>query len=104
MAEGQKVYTRDRASILFPNANVVAIGPTATVTDAAKKAGIPAPLSPLFEGIGPGAQIWAVSLADFKNFRAPERSNLQNIEKLAGSVQSLSGWADVRQGGTTVPG
>ncbi len=93
-----RIHTRDKLSISFPRAGVIAAGPPAILVDSAKQSGVPPALSPLVDSIGPGAQIWAVSTADFKGFRAPERSNLQNLEKIAASLRTLTAWADVRQG------
>lgn len=97
-ANGVKLWSTGQATLAFASRNAAVIGPDALVKSALSSKGLPPALRALLPEVATGAQVWAISTADFKNFRAPERSNLQNLEKVIGGVDSLVASADLRFG------
>ena len=104
-AEGLRVvdgvWTREGANSsagIAIRAGTAVAGPVDAVRSALSGGRMAATLEPLLSGVDAVAQVWAVSTSDFAQLRAPERSNLQNLEKIAGSLRSVTAWADLRTG------
>lgn len=97
-ANGIKLWSSGQGALALPSRNAAVIGPEALVKSALASKGLPPALAALLPEVATGAQIWAISTADFKNFRAPERSNLQNLEKMIGGVDAVAASADLRFG------
>jgi hypothetical protein len=51
-----------------------------------------AALRGLLPTIEPGARLWAASVGDHRRYRAPERSNLENLEKILAGLDTLVLW------------
>lgn len=95
---GVKLWSTGPGSLAFPSRNAAVMGPDALVKSALASKGLPPALAALLPEVATGAQIWAISTADFKSFRAPERSNLQNLEKVISGLDALAASADLRFG------
>jgi hypothetical protein len=98
-ANGAKLWSAGDGNVLaLPSRSTAVIGSRDNVNAALASTGLPPALAGLLPEVATGAQLWAISTSDFKNFRAPERSNLQNLETLAGGLQAFAASADLRFG------
>jgi len=92
------LWIRDGAAVAFRGNDVAILGPEAPVKAALAEQGMPAAMQAMLKPAAADAQFWVVATGELPAVRAPEWSNLQNLEKALRSVQSLVLWGDLRRG------
>ena len=100
--KGVTIWVANEYGVAFLGPHMAVGGNVSLVRQAVDRRGSGASLPPGLATLGgripDGCQFWGIMVGPPKELRLPERSNLQNLERAAQSVQTLAIGFDLRRG------